>query len=105
MRWAAFNSFLNELAYKPKGSKQSYLFYLSWLNHNLNANFNLTDAGGPLLRGTLMLSCNASRLAYALAPRPSRICRPSCRAPCPRPRGNAPDPRRPEAHRHSKVRT
>jgi len=63
------NSFLNRLGYKPKGSKQSYLFYLSWLNHNLNANFNLTDAGGPLLRGTLMLSCNASRLAYGLVPR------------------------------------
>ena len=31
------NSFFNELAYKPKGSKQSYLFYLPWLNHDLNA--------------------------------------------------------------------
>ena len=39
----AFNSFLNELAYKPKGSKQSYLFYLPWLNHNFNATFNLDD--------------------------------------------------------------
>ncbi len=65
----SFNSFLNELAYKPKGAAQSNLFYLAWLNHNLNANFNLTDAGGPLLRGSLMLSCNASRLAYNLVPR------------------------------------
>ena len=46
-----FNSFLNELAYKPKGSKQSFLFYLPWLNHDFNAAFNLQDAGGPVLRG------------------------------------------------------
>lgn len=64
-----FNSFLNRLAFKPKGSRESYLFYLPWVNHNLNANFNLTDAGGPILRGNLMLSCNASRLAYGLIPR------------------------------------
>jgi len=63
------NSFFNRLAFKPKGSRESYLFYLPWVNHNLNANFNLTDAGGPILRGNLMLSCNASRLAYGLIPR------------------------------------
>jgi phospholipid/cholesterol/gamma-HCH transport system substrate-binding protein len=62
----AFNSFLNELAYKPKGSQQSYLFYLPWLNHNLNAVFNLKDAGGPLLRGIPMISCTGSYLAYNL---------------------------------------
>ncbi|MEX2448509.1 MAG: MlaD family protein [Solirubrobacterales bacterium] len=65
----ALNSFFNRLAFKPKGSRESYLFYLPWLNHNLNANFNLTDAGGPLLRGGIMVSCNASRLAYNIAPR------------------------------------
>jgi len=65
----AFNSFLNELAYKPKG-KQSYLFYLPWLNHNINATFNLTDGGGPIARGVAPLSCNASYLAYSItAPR------------------------------------
>ncbi len=48
-RSGGFNSFLNELTYKPKGSRQSYLFYLPWLNHNFNAAFNLEDAGGPLL--------------------------------------------------------
>jgi phospholipid/cholesterol/gamma-HCH transport system substrate-binding protein len=62
----ALNSFLNELAYKPQGSKQSYLFYLPWLNHNLNGIFNLTDAGGPLLRGIPMISCTGSYLAYNL---------------------------------------
>jgi phospholipid/cholesterol/gamma-HCH transport system substrate-binding protein len=62
----AINSLLNELAYKPKGSRQSYLFYLPWLNHDLNATFNLADAGGPIGRVVAMLSCNASELAYGL---------------------------------------
>jgi phospholipid/cholesterol/gamma-HCH transport system substrate-binding protein len=61
----AFNSFLNELAFKPKGSQQSFLFYLPWLNHNVNANFNLVDPGGPLQRGVLLFSCNGLRLAFA----------------------------------------
>jgi phospholipid/cholesterol/gamma-HCH transport system substrate-binding protein len=63
----AINSLLNELAYKPKG-KQSFLFYLPWLNHDLNATFNLTDAGGPISRGVALLSCNGSELAYGLTP-------------------------------------
>lgn len=64
----ALNSLLNELAYKPKGNKQSFLFYLPWLNHDVNATFNLTDAGGPITRGAAMLSCNGSALAYGIAP-------------------------------------
>ncbi len=63
----AFNTFFNELAYKPKGSKQSYLFYLPWLNHNYNASFNLQDAGGPIQRGLVMLTCNASNLGFGFA--------------------------------------
>jgi phospholipid/cholesterol/gamma-HCH transport system substrate-binding protein len=59
----AFNTFFNQLAYKPKGSRESYLFYLPWLNHNYNASFNLQDAGGPIQRGLAMLTCNASNLA------------------------------------------
>ena len=43
----ALNSFFNELAYKPSGSRQSYLFYLPWLNHDLNATYNLQDARRP----------------------------------------------------------
>ena len=64
----AVNSLLNELAYKPKGSRQSFLFYLPWLNHDLNATFNLADAGGPIARGVAMLSCNGSFLGYGLIP-------------------------------------
>jgi len=62
----SFNSFLNMLAYKPKGSKQSYLFYLPWLNHNFNATFNLDDPAGPIQRGMVMISCNGSELAYEI---------------------------------------
>jgi phospholipid/cholesterol/gamma-HCH transport system substrate-binding protein len=61
-----FNSFLNELSYKPKG-KESYLFYLPWLNHNFNSAFNLEDAGGPILRGLVLISCTGSDLGYRLA--------------------------------------
>jgi phospholipid/cholesterol/gamma-HCH transport system substrate-binding protein len=62
-----FNSFLNELAYKPNGSRQSYLFYLPWLNHNFNASFNLEDAGGPLLRSIALISCTGAYLGHPLA--------------------------------------
>lgn len=60
------NSFLNELAYKPKGSKQSLLFYVPWLNHDLNASFNLTDGSGPVFRTQALLSCNGAFLAQAV---------------------------------------
>ena len=59
-----FNSFLNELSYKPKGSRQSYLFYLPWLNHDFNASFNLEDAGGPILRSLAGISCTGADLGY-----------------------------------------
>lgn len=61
----AFNSFLNQLAYKPKG-KESFLFYLPWANHNLNATFTLDDAGGPVQRVVTMITCNGSYLAKGL---------------------------------------
>ncbi len=64
----SLNSFLNELAFNPEGTKESNLFYLSWLNHNLNANFNLTDAGGPILRSLPLITCNLSWLADSFAP-------------------------------------
>ena len=62
-----FNSFLNELTYKPDDSRQSYLFYLPWLNHDFNAAFNLQDAGGPILRGLVVISCTGADLGYQLA--------------------------------------
>jgi phospholipid/cholesterol/gamma-HCH transport system substrate-binding protein len=69
----AFNSFLNELAYKPKGSQQSYLFYLPWLNHDVNASFNLDDPSGVLGRGLIMISCNGAELANGAAAAESYI--------------------------------
>ena len=75
----AFNSFLNELAYKPKGSRQSYLFYLPWLNHDTNATFNLEDPAGLIGRSLIMISCNGAELAYGVAARPSRTSRPLLR--------------------------
>jgi len=63
----AFNGFLNRLAFKPKGSRQSFLFYLPWLNHNFNATFNLEDPAGPLQRGLVMISCNGAELAEGIA--------------------------------------
>jgi phospholipid/cholesterol/gamma-HCH transport system substrate-binding protein len=62
------NSFLNELAFKPKGSRQSLLFYVPWLNHDINASFNLTDGAGPVFRGQTLLSCNGAYLAQAVTP-------------------------------------
>jgi len=62
-----FNSFLNELSYKPEDSRQSYLFYLPWLNHNFNGAFNLEDAGGPILRGLVLISCTGADLGYQFA--------------------------------------
>jgi phospholipid/cholesterol/gamma-HCH transport system substrate-binding protein len=64
---AGLNTFFNLLAYKPEGSRQSYLFYLPWLNHNTNAAFNLDDPTGPIGRGLIMISCNGSDLANRAA--------------------------------------
>lgn len=61
------NSFFNELAYKPKGDQQSYLFYLPWANHDLNSAFSLGDANGPVLRSTLGISCTGADLGYGYA--------------------------------------
>jgi phospholipid/cholesterol/gamma-HCH transport system substrate-binding protein len=60
-----FNSFLNELSYNPKGSAESHLFYLPWLNHNFNNAFSLQDAGGPILRSLTLVSCTGADLGYA----------------------------------------
>lgn len=59
-----FNSFLNELSYKPKGSAQSYLFYLPWLNHDFNNAFDLQDAHGPALRGLVGITCTGADIGY-----------------------------------------
>ncbi len=63
----SFNSFLNTLAYKPGDSRESFLFYLPWLNHNYNSSFSFQNGGGPIQRSVLMLTCNQSSLAWGFA--------------------------------------
>jgi phospholipid/cholesterol/gamma-HCH transport system substrate-binding protein len=63
---AGLNGFLNELAFKPKDSRQSYLFYLPWLNHNFNSTFSLSDPAGPVQRALVLISCNGSNLGWGL---------------------------------------
>jgi phospholipid/cholesterol/gamma-HCH transport system substrate-binding protein len=60
------NALFNELAYKPSG-KQSYLFYLPWINHDLNATYNLQEPAGPLQRALIMISCTGTSFAYGVA--------------------------------------
>src|SRR3954465_7068797 len=45
---------LNALAYNPPGGDEGFLFYVPWLNHDLQANSLLQDAYGPLRRGLVL---------------------------------------------------
>ena len=61
----------NGLAYNPPGTDEGYLFYLAWLNHNLNGSLLTEDSAGPLLRAVVMYNCITSQLAdNALLTRP-----------------------------------
>jgi phospholipid/cholesterol/gamma-HCH transport system substrate-binding protein len=51
---------LNALAYNPPGGDEGFLFYVPWLNHDLQANYLLQDAYGPLRRGILLISCSTA---------------------------------------------
>ena len=84
---------LNALAYNPQqANDQGFLFYVPWLNHDLNGNYLLQDAYGPIRRGILLVSCSTAftadgtllaepylRLLYQItgAPRAKNI--PGCR--------------------------
>jgi hypothetical protein len=57
------NQLLNALAANPQGSAESYLFYVPWLNHNVNLIGTPQDANGALLRGVIMNTCKTARLA------------------------------------------
>lgn len=63
-----FNSIFNALAYNPENSatKQSYLFWLQWLNRNANSTLGLQDANGPLGRSTALLDCNTRFYAQSV---------------------------------------
>jgi phospholipid/cholesterol/gamma-HCH transport system substrate-binding protein len=57
------NEIFNALAANPEGSAESYLFYVPWLNHNVNLIGTPQDSQGNLLRGLIMNSCKTARLA------------------------------------------
>jgi phospholipid/cholesterol/gamma-HCH transport system substrate-binding protein len=58
------NTGLNALAYNPQQSDdQGYLFYIPWLNHDLNATYLLQDAYGPIRRGIVLESCSTAGIA------------------------------------------
>jgi phospholipid/cholesterol/gamma-HCH transport system substrate-binding protein len=54
---------LNALAYNPPGTAEGFLFYVPWLNHNLNAGWLLQDAYGPIRRGVVLESCSTAVVA------------------------------------------
>jgi phospholipid/cholesterol/gamma-HCH transport system substrate-binding protein len=57
------NEGLNALAANPSGPDEGFLFYVPWLNHDLNSQFTLQDAHGPLRRGLVLETCATARLA------------------------------------------
>ena len=67
------NSLFNTLAYQPRGGKQGYLFWGSWLSHIANSLTRTQDAQGPIVRGVFMATCSALNLfEVALRPRTRR---------------------------------
>jgi phospholipid/cholesterol/gamma-HCH transport system substrate-binding protein len=61
------NALFNALAFDPSGSGESYLYYVPWLNHNLNSALGFQDAQGPFLRTIVLQSCLTSNLAEGFA--------------------------------------
>jgi phospholipid/cholesterol/gamma-HCH transport system substrate-binding protein len=60
------NRLLNALSYNPPGTEEGYLFWLAWLNHNGASTLTTSDSSGPLVRGTVLLTCSAATLAESL---------------------------------------
>ena len=61
------NQTFNALAANPEGPAEGNLFYVPWLNHNINNLFATQDAHGPLRRGQVLESCATARLAEGTA--------------------------------------
>src|SRR3954469_24314515 len=60
------NSGLNALGYNPPGDQEGFLFYVPWLNHDLNADYLLQDAYGPIRRGIILESCSTANVAESV---------------------------------------
>lgn len=61
------NYVLNELAYNPPGTAESFLFSLMWANHNADGLFGLQDGNGAVRRGTFQVSCASMEIIANLA--------------------------------------
>jgi phospholipid/cholesterol/gamma-HCH transport system substrate-binding protein len=57
------NTGLNALGYNPPGSDEGFLFYVPWLNHNLNLDYMMQDSYGPIRRGIVQESCGTAQTA------------------------------------------
>ena len=67
--FGVLNTLVNTLAYRQKGGEPSYLYWGSWLAHNLDSLTSLQDADGPLIQGQFMASCpSLNLLEVALQP-------------------------------------
>src|SRR5207253_11206418 len=54
---AVLTEFFNELAYNPGPSKDGFVFFLDWANHDLNSVVSSADAHGPLGRSLIYFNC------------------------------------------------
>jgi phospholipid/cholesterol/gamma-HCH transport system substrate-binding protein len=54
---SVLNTLFNELAHKPGGGQQSYLFWGSWLAHIADSLVSAQDANGAVLQGIFMNTC------------------------------------------------
>ena len=61
------NKVFDALAFNPDGAQEGNLFWLAWLNHNLNALGFVQDANGPIPRGLVMVTCATAGLAQSVA--------------------------------------
>jgi hypothetical protein len=60
------NRLLNAAAYDPSGSREPYLFWLAWLNHDGNSTTSIQDATGPMARALIILSCTTAASAESV---------------------------------------
>ena len=67
--FSVLNKLVNALAHQQGGGEQSYLYWGSWLAHNLDSLTSLQDAVGPIIQGQFMASCpSLNLLEVALQP-------------------------------------
>jgi phospholipid/cholesterol/gamma-HCH transport system substrate-binding protein len=54
---SVINTLFNELAHRPGGGQQSYLFWGAWLAHIADSLVSTQDANGAVLQGIFMNTC------------------------------------------------